>query len=265
MVEIAAGVPVWADVMLPDLAAGKRFYGALFGWLFDNEAEGAEEYAPALLEGKRVAALGQKADGRMPTSWTQYLAAPDAVRLATRVTAAGGRVITEPMEVGDGPAGVIAIAADPGGAVFGLWEPRAFHGFEVCRQPGTYVWTELYVREKERVDAFYRQVFEFTTADISGEGVDFLLWAPKGQPADSGHAVGGRRVIADAFPQEMPPHYLTYFMVTDCDQSVTLAQELGGRLLFPVESGPYGRFALLADNQGAMFAVLDPVSGGLES
>lgn len=265
MAETAAGVPCWADVMLPDLAAGKRFYGALFGWTFDEDAEGADEYAPALLDGRQAAALGQKADGRMPTSWTQYLAAPDAAVIADRVHAAGGVVITEPMRVGSGPAGVVGIAADPGGAVFGLWQPLGFHGFEVRQQPGAYVWTEVYVREKHRVDAFYQEVFGYEVADISDEGFDFLLWAPQGRSVDEEHAIGGRCMITDLFPEEMPPHFLTYFMVADCDQTVTLAQELGGRLLFPVESSQYGRFAVLADDQGATFAVLDPASTGTES
>lgn len=262
MAENAAGVPCWADVMLPDLAAGKRFYGGLFGWTFDEEAEGAGEYAPALLEGRQAAALGQKADGRMPTVWTLYLSAPDIAATASRVSEAGGQVITEPMEVGSGPAGVVGIAADPGGAVFGLWQPRGFQGFEVRERPGAYIWSEVYVREREAVDAFYVRVFDYGTADISDEGFDFLLWAPSGQPADEEHAIGGRCLIGDATPAQMPPHFLTYFMVADCDESVTRAQELGGRVVLPVEQSQYGRFAVLADSQGATFAVLDPTASG---
>lgn len=265
MAEDAAGVPVWADVMLPDLAAGKRFYGELFGWTFDEEAEGAGEYAPALLDGRQAAALGQKADGRMPTVWTLYLSAPDIAETANRIRTAGGQVITEPMEVGSGPAGVVGVAADPGGAVFGLWQPLGFQGFEVRERPGAYVWTEVYVREREAVDVFYAEVFGYGATDISDEGFDFLLWAPRGQPADEEHAIGGRCMIGDTFPAPMPPHFLTYFMVADCDELVTRAQGLGGRVIFPVESSQYGRFAVLADNQGAIFAVLDPTVTGQDS
>lgn len=255
--ENAVGVPIWADVMLPDLAAGKRFYGGLFGWTFDEEAEGAGEYAQALLDGRQVAALGQKSDGRMPTVWTLYLSAPDIEATAARVTAAGGQVITEPMEVGRGPAGVVGVAADPDGAVFGLWQPMGFRGFQVREQPGAYVWAEVYVRERKAVDAFYTSVFGYGTVDVSEEGLDFLLWAPRGKPADEEHAISGRGMLGDAFPEQMPPHFLTYFMVADCDQTVARAQKLGGRVIFPAESGQYGRFAVLADSQGATFAVID--------
>ncbi|MYR59912.1 VOC family protein, partial [Streptomyces sp. SID625] len=57
------GVPCWADAQLPDTAAGRRFYGELFGWTFEEkEAYGGS--VVALLEGEPVAALTPKSDGR---------------------------------------------------------------------------------------------------------------------------------------------------------------------------------------------------------
>ena len=61
------GVPCWVDAQLPDLAAGRRFYGELFGWTFE-EAYGGSVWARK--DGEAVAALAHKADGRMPTVWT---------------------------------------------------------------------------------------------------------------------------------------------------------------------------------------------------
>ncbi|MBB1245862.1 VOC family protein [Streptomyces durbertensis] len=257
MPDAALGAPCWADVMLPDLAAGKRFYGGLFGWTFDESAEGADVYTPALLGGRRVAALGRKSDGRMPTAWTLYLHTPDMPATVERVRDAGGTLIGGPLRVGDGPAGVTAVVADPDGAVFGLWQPLSFAGFEVRDEPGSYLWGELYARDKETADDFYRAVFDYATTDISEEDADFLLWAPAGGPADAEHALGGRALVAQVFPAEMPPHFLTYFAVADCDEAVSRAGELGGRTVFPAETSQYGRFAVLVDNQGATFAVLD--------
>lgn len=34
MAAFARSAPCWVDVQLPDLEAGKRFYGELFGWTF---------------------------------------------------------------------------------------------------------------------------------------------------------------------------------------------------------------------------------------
>jgi predicted enzyme related to lactoylglutathione lyase len=50
---------------------------------------------------------------------------------------------------------------------------------------------------------------------------------------------------------------MPYFQVDDCDGSVTKAKELGGRVnVPPTDIEHVGRFAMLADPQGAMFSVI---------
>ncbi|WP_149179306.1 VOC family protein [Streptomyces sp. TRM49041] len=251
------GTPCWADVLLPDLEAGKRFYGELFGWTFADAGETYGPYATALSDGLRVAGLAPKRDGRMPTAWGVYLATADAVALATRIREAGGQIITEPMRVG--AAGITALAADPGGAVFGLWQAEERSGFEKQGLAGSFCWAEVYTRarDKDAVDAFYATVFGYRTRDLDDPSVDFRVWSPPGtdEPTDA-TAIGGRSVIGEAFPAEMPAHFLVYFAVEDCDGTVASAVRLGGRVTEDPFDTPYGRIALLADNQGAVFAVL---------
>ncbi|MGW2326608.1 VOC family protein [Streptomyces sp. NPDC001700] len=255
MVACAEGVPCWADVMLPDLAAGRRFYGELFGWTFTEGAAGYRPYTWARLGGKDVAALVPKSDGRMPTVWNVYLATGDAAAATARIREAGGRVIVAPRWIDD--LGVMATAADPGGAVFGLWQTGSHPGFARRDEPGAYGWTEVHTREPRVVDAFYRTVFAYEATPVPGVGV---LWSPRGEPADPGHAVAARVVMGEGHPAELPAHFLTYFVVADCDHVSRTAQRLGGRVLNGPEDTPYGRFAVLADNQGAVFAVIDTSS-----
>jgi predicted enzyme related to lactoylglutathione lyase len=47
-----------------------------------------------------------------------------------------------------------------------------------------------------------------------------------------------------------------YFAVANADDTVKRAQELGGKLMSPAMDIPQGRFAVLADPQGAAFAVI---------
>lgn len=281
MVAWAEGVPCWADAMLPDLAAGRRFYGGLFGWTFTEGAAGYRPYTWARLGGKDVAALVPKSDGRMPTVWNVYLATGDAAAATARIREAGGRVIVAPRWIDD--LGVMATAADPGGAVFGLWQTGSHPGFARRDEPGAYGWTEVHTREPRVVDAFYRTVFGYEAAPVPGtegsapgageaapgaEGpapgpkrpAQILLWSPRGEPADPGHAVAARVVMGEGPPAELPAHFLTYFVVADCDHVSRTAQRLGGRVLNGPEDTPYGRFAVLADNQGAVFAVIDTSS-----
>lgn len=262
MAEFAEGTPCWVDAALPDLAAGKRFYGELFGWTFeagDPGAPGHGHCVTAFSDGKRVAGLVAKRDGRMPTVWGVYFAAADAAALTDRIIRAGGRLVRPPTPVGH--LGVLAQAADPAGAVFGLWQAGDEAGFEKRGLPGSFCWTEVYTRDKERVDPFYERVFGFLGADVPDGAVDFRLWFPAGTGTEPGAvgaagAIGGRSVITDAFPAEMPGHFLIYFAVADCDETAEAVVRLGGRVTTPPFDIESGRMAALMDNQGAAFAVL---------
>jgi len=62
-----------------------------------------------------------------------------------------------------------------------------------------------------------------------------------------------------AIPPEqgpVPPHWKIYFAVSDCEGQTTLAQSLGGAVRFPPTAAGVGRYSVLADPQGAVFAVI---------
>ncbi|MFD7134405.1 VOC family protein [Streptomyces sp. NPDC059894] len=230
---VTEGVPCWVDAQLPDVDAGRRFYGALFGWTFES-AYGASVWAR--LDGEPVAALAPKTDGRMPTVWTVYFATPDAEATARRIRAAGGQLVTAPFPVGG--LGTAALAADPEGAVFGLWQPGGHRGFGVRHRPGAFAWAQLYARDTDAVNTFYGHLFHDA------------LFGPGADPDF------GRAPVADVFPEVMPPHFLVHFGVTDCEAALGAVSRLGGR----VQAGPftasYGTVAVVTDNQGASFALL---------
>ncbi|MEU8434944.1 VOC family protein [Streptomyces sp. NPDC029216] len=269
MVAFAEGSPCWVDASLPDVEAGKRFYGELFGWTFGGSA-GPEYggYTQAYSRGRNVAALAPKPDGRMPTVWGVYLYTSDAYACAARIRAAGGQMVMDPQPVG--PYGTAAMAADPGGAVFGLWQPGTHHGFEAQGEPYTYCWAELYTRARDAVDVFYATVFGYVPQDQDdpddpeGTGLEYRLWSPPGSAPGADTAVLGRSLITDAFPAIMPAHFLAYFAVPDCDASVAAAQRLGGRVTADPFDTPYGRIAVVADNQGAVFALLSEPRGNAD-
>jgi predicted enzyme related to lactoylglutathione lyase len=55
-----------------------------------------------------------------------------------------------------------------------------------------------------------------------------------------------------------PPHWLFYVAVPDADAAVRQAKSLGGSAYVEMEIPSVGRFAVLADPQGAVFAVIQP-------
>ncbi|MFJ8362461.1 VOC family protein [Streptomyces sp. NPDC093984] len=227
------GVPCWIDAQLPDVEAGKRFYGELFGWSFE-EAPGSSVWAH--LGGEPVAALNRKVDGRMPTVWTVYFATPDATALARRILAAGGQVVALPEPV-DG-LGTAALAADPEGAVFGLWQAGTHAGFGKRHEPGSFTWAELYTRDTAAANTFYTGLFHEA------------LFGPGAVPDF------GRAPLEDVFPAEMPPHFLVHFGVRDGAAALGAVARLGGRVQVPAFDTSYGRVAVVSDDQGASFALL---------
>ncbi|MFB7245994.1 hydrolase [Streptomyces populi] len=231
------GVPCWVDAQLPDVEAGKRFYGELFGWTF-SEDPGPVGWAE--LDGEPVAALTPKLDGRMPTVWTVYFATSDAEALTRRIVAEGGGVVSVPMAVGlSGELGTAALATDPEGAVFGLWQPGTHAGFARRHERRTFCWAELYARDTATVDRFYGALFHDA------------LFGPGATPDF------GRVPVTGVFPAEMPPHFLVHFGVEDCEETLGTVNRLGGRVQVTPFDTSYGRVAVVTDNQGASFAVLE--------
>ncbi|GGU89400.1 hydrolase [Streptomyces filipinensis] len=252
MTAFAAGSPCWVDVSVPDLEAARRFYGALLGWTFEPGDERFGSYTPALKDGKSVAALAP-AQGGAPAAWNLYFATPDAQDLARRIGEAGGKVVVEPTAIGD--AGTLLVATDPGGAHIGAWQPGTRAGFDVQGVPGSFFWPEIYTRDKDAVDPFYETVFGFTGQQISDGPFDFKLWFLQGNP----QPVAGRLQMGEFIPAEVPAHALVYFSVADTDETVAKVLELGGSVSREPSDSPFGRSALVADDQGARFAVMGPV------
>jgi predicted enzyme related to lactoylglutathione lyase len=56
---------------------------------------------------------------------------------------------------------------------------------------------------------------------------------------------------------EIPPNWLVYFCVADCDQTADKAKKLGANVVVPpVDIPEVGRFAVVMDPQGAGFAII---------
>jgi predicted enzyme related to lactoylglutathione lyase len=229
------GVPCWVDAQLSDVAAGRRFYGEVFGWDFE---EAYDSTVWARLKGERVAALARKTDGRLPSVWTVYFATPDARALAERIRGAGGQVVVPPVPIGAG-LGDAALVTDPEGAVFALWQAGSHPGFGRRHEIGTFAWAQLYARDTEAANAFYGGLFEDA------------LFGPDAKPDF------GRAAVSEVFSEMMPPHFVVHFRVASCEEALGTVNRLGGRVQVPPFETSYGTVAVVTDDQGASFAVLE--------
>lgn len=248
------GTPCWADAMFSDVEGAKSFYGDVLGWTFGESSSEYGNYTQAYADGKAVAAVVPPMPGQEGQSqWCLYFASPDAAATAERIRTHGGEVLMEPMRVGD--FGTMCLAREPGGAVFGVWQPGVHEGFEApAETPGAYCWAEVFTREPEKTDTFLAAVFPYTARQIEDAAVDFRLFSVGEGPQDT---VLGRMRMTDEFPPQVPSYVNVYFTVADCDEAVARATGRGGVLRFGPMTSPFGRFAALTDPQGANFSVID--------
>ncbi len=243
------GTPCWVDLGVDDIDRARAFYTGLFGWDIPPGPPEAGGYSMCLHGGRPAAGIGPKmGPPEMPSTWTTYLAADSLDDVAARITAAGGQLMVGPMDVMD--VGRMAVAADPGGAAFGLWQARAHTGAQVANEPGSLCWNENMSRDFDGNKAFYHSVFGYDYDDMSGGGFSYATL----KLGDD--IVGGIGGLPADVPAEVPAHWSTYFAVADTDAAVDKVTGLGGSLLRPAWDSPYGRMATVADDQGAAFSVI---------
>jgi uncharacterized protein len=251
MTEHRPGTPCWVDLASPDLDATARFYTALFGWTAhpspDPEAGG---YTIFQLGDVPVAAAGPLPHPEQPPAWSWYAATADADATARSVQEAGGSVLVAPFDVLD--AGRMAVFLDPAGAAFSVWQPVSMRGAGVLNEPGALRWVELMTRRPEAAAAFYPGVLGWTATP--DDTIPYTRWSLHG--VDLG---GMMAMVGDQWPAELPDHWMVYFQVADIDATCVTLKELGGSVsVGPFDAGNVGRVAIVGDNAGAFFSLIQP-------
>jgi predicted enzyme related to lactoylglutathione lyase len=197
--------------------------------------------------GRSAAGIGKIQMEGQPAAWTVYLACDDADATVRVITDNGGTVHVGPMDIPE--VGRMAIASDPTGAVFGVWQANPMPGIEVYNEPGGLVWEDARLADPDAGKAFYAAVFGFEYTPIEGAPQDYGTFAVGG-----GEPLGGMGGLMGA-PEGTPSHWIPYFGVADVKAAVAAAESGGGTVLMPVIDTPYGRMSTLADPFGAVFAV----------
>ncbi len=246
MTAYTPGTPSWVDIGTPDIAAAVVFYSGLFGWTCVDQGEEAGHYTMCELRGKAVAALGPQQNPG-PPMWTTYISVADADATAAAISAAGGTVVMPPMDVMD--AGRMAVAMDPTGGFFSIWQPKEHIGAQIVNEPGTLCWNELTVRDAGPALDFYTKVFGYTVQTQTEPMVYHELQI-------DGRTIGGCMVMDENWPADVPTHWMVYFATEDTDATAAKCVELGGTVQVPPTDIPPGRFAVLNDPQGGMFSVM---------
>lgn len=276
MVLVAAdapGAPCWLSLMARDLQAAEGFYGAVLGWTFRRGVFGRAS-SVAELAGVPVAGIGAGAGAgqlAVPVAWTVYFAVGDADVAVARVRERGGTVGVGPMAYP--PRGRAALATDPEGAAFGVWEGDALSGgrFGEGEAP---TWVELHTRDAFDAAVFYGEVLEWV-ADEDGNGEeeddggngngdegtgcevsyeeDEVVLRHQGRPV--ARLNSGPADAAAEWPQ-LRPHWVVHFKVPDLELAQAAVVEQGGSIV-PDEAGWGGgkRRVTVCDPDGGLFTL----------
>lgn len=194
-----------------------------------------------------AAGIGPTPQPGLPAAWTVYLSGDDADATAKLVTDGGGTMLLPPGDVGR--LGRMFVAADPTGAVFGVWQAGSHIGVGLHSEPGGLAWEDLRSPDPDRARAFYTAVFGYETHVLDGAAPDYTTFALPGDPAPLG-GIGGM------FGSDAPPHWLVYFGVADTDLAVEQALAHGGSVPAPPFDSPFGRMGTITDPFGATFMVV---------
>jgi predicted enzyme related to lactoylglutathione lyase len=119
---------------------------------------------------------------------------------------------------------------------------------------GQFVWHELMTTDTKAASAFYPKVTGWRTQPWDKDP-SYTLWLSAKGP------FGGVRTLPDA-ARAQGPAWLAYIGTPDVDATLQNAQRLGARVSMGATDLPEtGRMAVLADPQGAAFALFSAASG----
>jgi uncharacterized protein len=248
---------VWYDLITSDPAAAQRYYPPLTGWKTQKFEQSSPDmpYTMWTVDGEPIGGVGQisreQAAMGVKPHWLPSVDVSNIDESVRKVTSLGGKVVQAPMAIPN--MGRYAIIQDPQGATISVYQSDGpTSGFDGTPRIGRVSWNELMTTDYRKAFDFYRQLFgwEKTGEEMDmGGGSMYLMYGMKGK------MFGGMFNGDAAGMPNMPPNWLPYVSVKDVKQTVDAATRAGGKLGRGPMDVPGGIIAILADPQGARFAL----------
>jgi uncharacterized protein len=248
----------WIELATTDQNAAKNFYSSLFGWVSQDSPMGPDDFYSMFKLEDRDAAAGytlrpeQRAQG-VPPNWGIYIAVESADQAAAKAAELGGMIALPAFDVFD--IGRMAVIQDPTGAFFSVWQAKKHSGIGIAHVHGTFCWADLNTPDPKRAADFYSGLlgWQFMRDEKDPSG---YLHIKNGE-----HFIGGVPPAAQR-QARTPPHWLAYFQVDDVDATADKAKKLRAKLyLPPMTMEGVGRMSVIADPQGAVFAIFKSARG----
>jgi len=231
---VKPGKFVWQDLVTQDIAEARSFYGALFGWTFQE----GDRYTQVLHEGEPIGGMLAAADPERTSEWIGNLSVADVDRAAALMAERGGVVERGPV---DAPArGRLALVSDPDGALLLLLRASDGDPPDVDPRPGRWLWRELWTQNVDAAAALYTELAGYEVETVEHAGLPYHVLRDGGVP---------RAGMLEA-PPEVNPLWLPYVRVEDAQGTAARAAALGARIVLQDEGS-----AILVDPTGAPIGI----------
>lgn len=255
------GAFAWIILATSDPSAAAAFYRRAFGW------RDVRTPLTTLLVKKNngpVAAIVEhrsyKSIRKEPLNWLPFVRVASIAETCERFVALGGAVLIPSTATDFGHAAVVWGVT---GEALGIWQTPVKEGAPpIVMEPDVCAWFELVTPEPEKAIPFYRAAFGWRIADeggytfLSGDrghfgGIVKLQgdWEDYAFLAAIGRARGDKLTV--------PPHWMIFLAVDDCETFVDHAEAIGATVNSRAEPlHAVGTFAVLRDPQGVYFSIL---------
>jgi len=239
---------VWHNLVTPDAARARMFYGELFGWTFDVQDGG--KYSTVYYEGRNLGGILQASGDGAPKSgvWLSAVSTADIDRALERAELGGAKQLDAVTELPN--VGRLAVITDPEGAVIQLLESSNGDPPDTEPRVHTWLWRELISNDPPRAAMFYAGVFGYALERVADSGTGLESYFVLGT-ADAPRA----GIFENPFEQTRPT-WIPYVRVDDPGAIVERVTELGGSVVVaPRPELRNGTLALILDPTGAPIAL----------
>jgi len=256
------GKVVWHDLITDVPEASKHFYEELFGWEFEQVDIGqglfnSVDYTLIRHNGRLIGGMVDQAHLKTSediSQWISLISVADVDAATAAVTAAGGTVITTPVNLAK--RGRSAVVADPQGALFTLLQTNSRDPLDEAEaEVGGFLWNELWTEDIDAAADFYKQLAGYSDeANTLQDNVEidreYRLLSSQDKPR-----VGIMKIPIE----DLQPIWVSYLRIEDAaalDAIVARVEDLGGAILLdPQDREIGGRVALIAGPSGAGIAL----------
>jgi predicted enzyme related to lactoylglutathione lyase len=246
--KVVAGEFVWHDLITHDPVSCRAFYGALFGWTFEDGKGIDPNYTIIRHEGRLVGGIVplRRPDADAPVAqWLAYVVVPDVDKATETFRETGGRIFRGPLNARKDLR--VAVVADSQGAPLGLASRGPVLEEENPPALHRWLWMEYVALDPAAALTFYGQVvgFDHEVYEVRNNFTYYLLTTSRPRAG----------LFRSPWDRETSA-WLPYVRVADPAAMAAQAEKLGGTVaLRPRPEVRNGSLAIVLDPTGAPLAL----------